>query len=271
MTSFQKVIKYLALALAVTIIISIISGIFYGTARIINILQPNKNNYAKEMVDIDVSNRNKTSMDIELSNTNLTIKTGDRLEIKTNNHKIKCKENDQHLSIAEKSNTWLSDNDTYELVITIPNNHNFSNVEIENGAGIIAIEELSANNLSLELGAGKVEIDNLTVLSEIKIEGGAGKIDIKSGTINNLELDMGVGKFLLNSTLKGNNKIDAGVGEITLNVNGFLNEYMVKSNKGIGSIKIDGEEVSNDATLGTGPNNIKINGGIGNISINFNS
>ena len=50
---------------------------------------------------------------------------------------------------------------------------------------------------------------------------------------------------------------------------GNKENYTIKANKGIGSIKIDGKEVSNDITYGNGENNIKIDGGIGEIKIDF--
>lgn len=271
MTSFQKVIKYLAIALAFTIIISIISAIFAGTTRLVNIFTPNKNNNSKELSIIESTTLTPTSLDIELNNTKLIIKNGNKLQIKTNNDKIKYKESNNHLSITEKDNVLFFNDKEYELIVIIPSSSSFSDVEIESDAGEIVIEEILTHNLSMDLGAGKVDINKLNVLNKAEIDGGAGKINIKSGTLNNLELDMGIGELTVNSILKGNSKIEAGVGNIALNIDEPSDNYTIKLDKGIGSVKIDGKDIVAGTTFGTGTNNLKIDGGIGNIYVNFNS
>lgn len=63
--------------------------------------------------------------------------------------------------------------------------------------------------------------------------------------------------------------IDAGVGSLKLNINGKKEDYKIKVSKGIGAIRINGDEVSNDSTTGNGENYIEIDGGIGDIRINI--
>ena len=43
----------------------------------------------------------------------------------------------------------------------------------------------------------------------------------------------------------------------------------LKLNKGIGTIKVNDEEIKNDTTIGTGDNIINISGGVGSINIDF--
>ena len=96
-----------------------------------------------------------------------------------------------------------------------------------------------------------------------------GKVSILSGNINELNLDMGVGKFEVTSVITGNSKINAGIGNLELNIQDNKENYTIKADKGIGSIKIDGKEVADDVTYGDGENTIKIDGGIGEIKIDF--
>ena len=79
---------------------------------------------------------------------------------------------------------------------------------------------------------------------------------------------MGAGKFYFSGSLHGNNKIEQGIGELILDLNG--NDYTIKASKGLGSITINGEDYSKDASVGEGVNDIKIDGGIGSIIINTN-
>ena len=84
-----------------------------------------------------------------------------------------------------------------------------------------------------------------------------------------MDLDLGVGKFELTSSLLGSNKIKAGIGSLELNLLGDKEDYLIKANKGIGTIRVDEAVVSDDSTIGTGENTIKIDGGIGNIDVSF--
>ena len=78
---------------------------------------------------------------------------------------------------------------------------------------------------------------------------------------------MGVGNLIINSTLTGNNMIDAGVGKLDINLQNKKENYTFKVSKGIGSIKLNNDEIKDNETVGNGINIIDINGGIGSINI----
>ena len=80
---------------------------------------------------------------------------------------------------------------------------------------------------------------------------------------------MGVGNLTLTSYLLGTNDISAGIGSIELNLIGTYDEYRILANKGIGSIKLDGNSIDSDTYYGTGNNQINIDGGVGSIDIHF--
>ena len=271
MTTAQIVIKYLALAFAAFLIVSIISGILSALYALSGVLGLQKEDeiIKDEMSKINFENSEVATLDIDVAFTNLIIKKGDLLLAETNNKNINCIQNNQNLQIKENQHSLFSKNDTGDLVIYIPEDLEFKKVKINSGAGKIQIENINAEKLYLELGAGETIIEKLNVTDDCKIESGAGKVSILSGNINELNLDMGVGKFEVTSALTGNSKINAGIGNLELNIQGNKENYTIKANKGIGSIKIDGKEVSNDITYGNGENNIKIDGGIGEIKIDF--
>ena len=100
------------------------------------------------------------------------------------------------------------------------------------------------------------------------IAGGAGKMDILSSSFNNLDLKLGVGEFNLSGVLTGNNEIESGIGNVNINLTNGLDSYRIRTEKGVGMIKIGEKEMSNNEIYGSGITNINIEGGIGNISIN---
>lgn len=271
MTSAQKIIKYLALCLATFLIFLIISsllGVFYSVSKILDIQKDNEVTMDK-MSTVNFKTDDISSLDINLLFTNLIIKQGNNLHVETNNEKVHFDEENNSLKIKEDSRNWLSQNNKGDLILYLPENSQFKTVEIQVGAGKIQIENLVTDFLSLELGAGETSIQRLNVSENCKIESGAGKVSLLDGRIKNLDLDLGVGKFELTSSLLGSNKINAGIGSLELNLLGNKKDYLIKADKGIGTIHVDEAVVSDDSTIGTGENTIKIDGGIGNIDVSF--
>lgn len=265
MSSTQKIIKYLAIALAFFLSFSIISSIIIGIISLSNIFNQNTN----DLNEIKIKN-NIENLDIEVTSVNIFITEGTSLKIETNNNNINYKEINNKLFLTEKNSNWFNKPAESDLIIYIPEDYTFDNVYIENAIGKLEITRIKTKEIELNLGAGQTKLNNLNIINEASIEGGAGKIIIKDGNINNLDLDMGIGKIFLTAILTGNNEINAGIVEITLNLLGSKDDYKVKVDKGIGEAVIDGNYQKNSANYGNGVNIIEIEGGIGNINIRFN-
>ena len=255
MTTAQKIIKYLAIAFAIFLIVTIIStvlGVLFGLSAILGLKKDIEENLNTEMTATSFENTDITKLDIEIAFTKLTIKTGDTLKVETDNNNIKFEQENQKLEIKEKNKKWFSNYEEKELILYLP-------------------EDLELEKVHIELGAGETEIQDLTVSKECEIDGGAGKLSILGGTINALDLDLGVGEVNLQTELTGKNEINAGVGSLNIDLQGEATSYKIQADKGLGTIKIDGKEISNGETFGDGENYIEVDGGIGNIDINLNN
>ena len=271
MTSAQKVIKYLAIAFAGFLVVAIITtilSVFYALSGVLGLKKDNEI-LSSEMSITNFENTEIKTLDIEVAYTNLMIKTGDYLSTETNNNNISLSQENHELKIKDKSHKWFLTNENQELVLYIPESLELEKVRIIAGAGKINIENLKTESLVFELGAGETQIRSLTVTKDCEIEGGAGKVSITSGIINNLKLDMGVGETNLNTILTGKNEINAGIGNLNINLQNGKENYRIKTDKGIGTIKIDGKEISNNELYGNGSHSIDVDGGIGNIKIEF--
>ena len=240
MNTTQKVIKGFAICLAVLIILSIINGIVFLATSTIGF-----NN------DVNISeaySSNIKNINIDVVSTNMIIKKGDILSIDADNvsKKFKIKEQGNTLSIKEKKITIFGNKKGSSIIITIPE---------------------TLGDLNIDIGAGKLEISDITT-DKFSLDQGAGKVDITNSKLQDLSLDLGAGKFYFNGTLLGKNEIDQGVGEVILDLQN--NDYKFETSKGLGSITINGVSYKNDIKLGEGQNIIDIDGGIGSISINTN-
>lgn len=263
----QKIIKYLAIAFAIFLIFSIVSTAMIVIVNVSNVFSDDDKNIS-DLKDLYVD-KNAKVLDIDIISANLIIKTGSELKIETNDKNIIYEHDGNKIKIKEKNYDWFKLNKKSSLVVYIPKDYIFDGVSISNGAGKVTISEINTDYFTIDLGAGKVKIDKLNVSSETIINGGAGEVSILDGTISNLDLDMGVGKMSIKSKLLGDSKIDAGVGEFDLKLLGTEKDYKIDVDKGIGTFKIDNNEVKDNTIYGNGLNKVDIDGGVGNISIKF--
>lgn len=268
MTSVQKIIKYFALAFAAVIIVSIITASLTVVRSLVWLTgKNNSSNIA--MQNLNIENSELGILNINVTFTNLIIKQGDELKAETNNELLVCNQDGNKLDITEKEKQVFQANNEQVLTIYIPENMAFEKVYINIGAGKANINYLKTRELDFEIGAGKAEIKNLTVQDNAKIEGGAGKVSIESGDIKNLNLEIGAGEAKISSKIAGNSKIEAGVGSLNINITDNKENYKIKTNKGLGSIKVDGKETNNEEITGNGENYIDVTGGVGTIKIDF--
>ncbi len=273
MSGIQKVIKYSALAFAVSLIVMIISAILFGINSAYNVFISTDNNESnnKDIVDLNVPIKDIFNLEIDLDVTNLTIKEGESLKVETNNKYIKTNQNGNILSIKEKDKNLFASDNGGELIIYVPKDYIFNKVEIDMGAGKLNIHDLTSRELELDLGAGKSIINNLDVLNSATLDGGVGSIDIIGGVINNMKLEVGVGNINLDSIITGSSYINAGVGKLYLNILDSFDNYRVSINKGLGSAELNGSKMEDNVVYGTGYNIINIDGGIGSISVKFDN
>ena len=143
----------------------------------------------------------------------------------------------------------------YDRVIYVyyPENYKFDKVDIHFGAGEIDIDNLITSELSLDVGAGKCEINQLK----------ADKVDAWI-SVGNLEIEGEVSEKL---------NIDCGAGQVETSLNGSEQDYNYDISCQAGSIKIDEQRFSGLGTTkhlenGSG-SNIVLNCGAGNIEIDF--
>ena len=120
----------------------------------------------------------------------------------------------------------------------------------------------------MDHGAGILTITNSN-FNNADIDGGAGKITINSSTLNNLDMDAGVGEVEIEANITGDSEINCGVGEVNITLLGNKDDYSIRTEKGIGSIKINNENQESNSVYGNGSNKIELEGGVGSISVSF--
>ena len=266
MTQAQRIIKYLAVALALFIVIGIVSGI----VSIVSCIFGQETLSLTEDMVPTLFEGDITSLEIDVLATSLTVVTGDELKVETNNPNVKSFFENGILTVKEDgiSGKYFSVNsEVGSLTVTVPDTALIS-VDISTGAGMVDIECLKTEKLSFDFGAGAVTVDRLYVSDKAEIDCGAGKVTVKGGSITGLDLDMGVGEVEITSALKGRNKISCGVGNFKLDLEGDQTDYKMTLSKGLGSISVAGKAMA-EGTYGDGDTYLDIDGGVGKIKIDF--
>lgn len=264
MTTFQRIIKYCAVAFALFLIVSIISGICSAIGLVYGL---SGSRSVGEMQTYSIRS-NIDALDIEIGAAELKMIPGDRLSVQSNHPHLTVQEKNGTLHISEKAVLSASVQDV-TVVLTVPDGYLFQKVSMETGAGKLDITSLSAEMVSFELGAGATDIGCLNVQNRADITTGAGKLVILDGALHNLSMELGVGKLELTSLLTGNCQMEFGIGDADLTLLGSKTDYQIELNKGLGDTVLDGNAVSEDCTYGSGENRISVDGGIGSVHIRF--
>lgn len=208
------------------------------------------------------------SLEIRINAAEFTIERADSFSVVSNLKHLSVSEKDGVLTIVDE---WKG-NQTYTdamLTLTIPADGVFEDISITTGAAKLTADALAGNDVMLILGAGDVNIKSLDAYSHADIKGGAGKITIAGGTLNDLDFEMGMGELDLTACLRGENDFALGVGESNITLIGSKDDYTVDIEKGLGSITVDGQPVSDYNSSGSGQTDVEIEGGIGAIHLNY--
>lgn len=276
MRAAQKLIKFFALCLAAVIIVGIFAAIVGAFALVGRIVGVDDGFSSGEFSTLwegdaeDTSEITKLVVKTGATNAKLRLTNENQIKVDTNNEYIATRQIGNTLFVEESSHfafsSWF---DSAELVLYLPEKLVLTDVEINAGAGALEIERLVVRNLDLDLGAGKTKIRELNVAEGARINSGAGVVEVDQGKINNLRLELGAGKTEVRAELIGKSKVESGVGRLDLVLLGHKDDYRFSVDKGIGSVRIDGAEQSDDAVYGQGERTIDLESGVGAIEVKF--
>lgn len=262
MSTFQKCVKYFALFLAFSILFSIASAIFSSFYFLTSFFgESTKTEDMREIVTIEEDIRN---LKVSLKGTSFRIVEGEKISLWSNRGELDYQVSNGNLVITENENLWNYD---HQVTLSLPKGKVFDDVKLENGAGKVEIDSLNTKKVDFEMGAGKTIFHHLTVANSAKIEGGAGALELNDATIHNLDFDMGVGKVDISGNILGHSNINGGVGKVTLRLDNKLDFYTLDMKKGISSILLNHENITSDMVYGSGENYMKVESGVGTIEI----
>ena len=166
------------------------------------------------------------------------------------------------IEVAIRTAFFEFDGSQPTLTIELPEKA-FDTVKIDAGAGQMKLSDLTCENLDIDFGAGSSEVINVTCKNEADFDLGVGKTVFKDCTFNDSDFDCGVGETDFSGKLLGDAEIDGGIGSINFDIDGYKNDYKIKSNS---KVKINSTTEENELLYKI---KLDIDNGIGEISLNF--
>ncbi|MFV0343642.1 MAG: DUF4097 family beta strand repeat-containing protein [Anaerocolumna sp.] len=276
MNEFQKVIKYLAIAFAIFLTVTIVTGIASGIVALVGVTTVSK----EDVVNYNESFDNVRSLLVEHGVGKLIIKSTDSDKITVEGNQVTEsfaaeKSLSGELRIKSKFNFWnmfgstntISKNTS--ITIYLPKDFTAEIVELNAGAGNVLIESLVTEKLEINAGVGDVYGEYIFA-DKVSLDGGVGDITLENAQLNDVDIDAGVGNIDIEGKLTGDNDISAGVGNIKLDIIGSTDDYNMNIEKGVGDIYINGEKHGDlNWNNRTAKYSMEMDGGVGNIRINF--
>ena len=284
MSSFQKTIKYCAIAFAVLLGVGIISGIANAVFAVVSLVSGggfiSHNNNNEKTINFSKTYSDVRSLDLDNATGELKIRIGETFKVEAENvsesFEAKVSSNGE-LIITENKNKidflWFQfdglNSPNSKITVYLPADFVAEEAKINTGAGTVSVEGLRTEYLMISAGAGNITGSNL-VANEVKIDGGVGNVHFSDVNFTDADFNCGVGNLDIEGILLGENKIDCGVGEVDLDLKGDLGDYELDIDSGVGTVRLNGEKIRDSHNSNNwADNSIEVDGGVGNVKINI--
>lgn len=203
-----------------------------------------------------------TDMDIELGGSNLVIQESEDEYIWIANDstaktvKYEMKNGIFKLYYGRNVRLWNDVSQNGNIYLYLPKNMNLNDISLDMGAGKMESIALTAEEIDIEVGAGTFTVDGLYG-NDISIQAGAGKIDIQSINARNVSAECGAGEIRIDSLTADVLDLEAGMGNI--DVNGSIERSAdVECSMGNVNLTLQGTEQDYDYELDCALGNISI-------------
>ena len=156
MTSFQKLIKYFAVALAAVIIAGVVGGISFGVSLLSEVVSGDGSaeEVNAEMISYPVTG-DVTSVRVDVTAARLDIRAGDAVALESTLTDLSVKNDGGCLTVKDERHILSgADSNSHSVSLTLPRDTVLDELEIDGGAGSVSVDGLTVGRLSTDLGAG---------------------------------------------------------------------------------------------------------------------
>jgi hypothetical protein len=300
MSPTQKVIKYVAMAFAIGLMVTILSSILL----VVTGVSQSNHLFATETDYIDFTKEFSDVENLDISNYSgkIYVQPGNVDQIvvdaknvpesltaeMTSNRTLLVEDDDRNNFLFSFWFFNSFDEEDTKITIIIPNDIYFESVEFDNGSGSmelsgiksksfyldggsggIIISDVSSEKAEISSGSGSLAIDNVNVKTGY-VDSGSGAVRITNSAFADTEFETGSGALSFAGTLTGESSVNSDSGGILIELTDRIDSYDVALESGSGGIwvngvKCDDEDINNN----NAENELSIEGGSGKVTINF--
>ena len=227
-------------------------------------------------VQIDFQGKAVKKLNVEVGGCDFHVEESTDGEFKItaeNAKKVQGYIEEETLYVKATNKTIVDGNDnTCDIILIIPAGYTFEKIDMEIGAGRMALCNLQAEDMELEVGAGKIETKELQA-DTLKASAGVGEIIIGKMQVTKLDAKVGMGNLKAFGQVSEMVSAECAMGNITLEIDGAQTDYNYSVEGGMGKIEI-GEDsyngVTNEQSINNGADSkMEIECAVGNIQIEF--
>lgn len=241
MNTAQKIIKYIALAFAAFLSVSIIAGLVFAGLGIVTATKLiDKNSH----VEISCEANESPCLEVALAASELVIKKGEKFSAESTYDKVEIKQDGDKMVITENGGSIFG-NYNRTTTVYVPEDMEFLKVGISGGAGRVYVESIRAKEMEVSLGIGETVFDNLEV-DKAKFSTGIGRVEVSLASSDDayaIKVDKSLGEIKFNGN-KISNDTWIGSGDKKIEISGGIGELDIKT----AEKKIEKEEKSEEKT-----------------------
>lgn len=175
---------------------------------------------------------------------------------------------------SKYGNGWFSEGG--KIVLSVPEDMYWEDVNIEFDAGKLDMEGIHANTIALKVGAGEASVDRIEA-EKMEISVGAGEVEAeKMNIFGDAVISVGLGNVEISGVVDGSLDFSCGMGNIEFEgKNSVYDDYNYDISCAAGNVEIDHSRFSGLAFDRQIDNHshkdINIDCGMGNVSISFDA
>lgn len=202
---------------------------------------------------------NVQSIDINLQKLELEIRQGEQVKVEyaVTLDGLKIEQSEDILNIADEEVIMNEDSDSQKVIIYLPEERKFNDINLIAKDRNISIETLNAINIKLDLDGNYCTINN--ILSDtVELKNQGGRIIINDGKAKNITIQSENGKDKLNLKITEVATINLNSTSTEINLIGAEEDYQVNTSTKNSSMYVKMGRMDNgEQTIGSG--NVKVN------------
>lgn len=174
-----------------------------------------------QSLDEPIELKDNMSLSIDVGGAELEVKESDNGKFFVESEGINMAWNieEDEIIVQTGEQKIFGNTNSEKMIIYVPKDYEFKEVEIDCGAGAIDVDSLTSKNFDLEIGAGEVVVKDIDV-KDMDVECGAGSIEISGSVSGNGNIECSMGEIDLNLEQEEdyyNYNIDCSMGAIYIN------------------------------------------------------